>query len=194
MSSAETVSDAPPQTKKVKPSEMPKRPDDGADKQKSDATMDAGDNDAPVAVATAAPTSTSESADDIAALARENFKTAVDTSSYWAVVDAQSEFDEWEDEYYSPAPDVELDDPILVGQFVVKVRECDDTENEEDGAGKPTEYSFSVGSEGNPTTLREFQTALLNFTRPRCEERKLPFNIYHLKHAGPGTLHLFMGD
>ena len=128
--------------------------------------------------------------------ARQNFDKCVATHSYWAVVDAQSDFEEWADEYYSPEPTVSLNAPIVFGQVTVEVRDIEgmDGECEDEGAGKPTDYSFKVGTEGKSTSLKQFQKALLKFTNPLCEDRKLPFNIYHLKYSGPNTMHLLMGD
>jgi hypothetical protein len=124
---------------------------------------------------------------------KENFDRAVETHSYWSVVDAQSSFDEWVDEYYSPDESVNLDDPIIYGAVTVYVRRVNGVECEEEGAGDETEYSTVIGKENKATSLKSFQKALLKFTAPIAAEGDMGM-IYHLKRVSTDKYHVFMNN
>lgn len=130
--------------------------------------------------------------EEMEALALENFKKGVQTFSYWSVVDAQSSFKEWCDEYYSPESEaVGLKDIIIYGKITLHIRKVSETDPEED---EETEYSTTIGKDEKPTSLMNFQTALLNFTEPLAEEGLVGGNIYDLKRISSDTYHLIMGD
>lgn len=124
---------------------------------------------------------------------KQNFDKGVDTHSYWSVVDAQCNFEEWENEYYSPDESISLDDPIIYGAVTVDVRRVNDVECEEDGAGDETSFSTVIGKPGEATTLRSFQTDLLKFTGPIAADGDLSI-IYHLKRVAVDKYQLFMNN
>lgn len=131
---------------------------------------------------------------DLISAAAANFVKGVETESYWSVVDAQSNFEEWADEYWAPAPEVQHDDPIIYGEFTICIRKVNDVEWEEEGAGVETDLSCTIGEEGKVTSLERFMTDLLAFTAPLASDGTVGGNIYHLKKTSGNTMHLFMGD
>lgn len=110
-------------------------------------------------------------------------------------MDAQSEIREWTDEYWDPDHTVALEDPLIFGKVHVQVRNVIGSEWEEEGSGEETdEYDVFIGKKNKSTTLIKFMKELLEFTKSLAEEGKVGGNIYHIKEASQGVVHLFMGD
>ncbi len=107
-------------------------------------------------------------------------------------MDAQSDLEEWTEEYWDPDHTLALEDPVIFGKVNIQVRKVNDVEWEEEDAGDKTEYSVFIGEENKSTNLKDFMEELLAFTQPIA--KKVGMIIYHIKEATDGVFHLFLGD